>query len=683
MLMTARRAQALGEPAPASPHIASSHPQLDRRHSDLSFSIDTRGKPFYRVLIAKDRGLFHIGRQSERRDDNFYDSIREGLLPFDGTPCFYLVPRAVLRAMLPAPALYFTLVAYRDREATQPAFAHDPDKVHAEAPWVTVAGDYPVGSLASMFGTPVENLFRVGAASAFEAEEEPGEDFASEAPGVLGLDAQDEIADEDAERSGAMAYDDPSLYDDTPSCSAAADEEVGEDEAEAQAYSDALADDDLRAPLTESDGDSRAQGDDTGLSLGEGYDDGFDMPIDESVNAQSLSGGEYGYGAAYGADDEGAYRNDDESEDAYGQSLGRSLAAHAYDAMPEPLPDEESESAHGAAQSDEDDTDGIDIEGQSLAYDDEYGSDYDDDTAAASLAQAGATRVAFDIEACKAVLARIMPYESGNAGFARVVEDGEFKGQFGTAHPAYNRYHLGLTYGAFPFVQENGTLGQLLSLMRERDSAAFERYFGSDGAALLSVTNNDAGPRAWDSPNGLSPRLQPVGGTVLWQAPWPKRFADAAAHPPFQGAQNEMAARLYVQPMLPLAAKLGLDSEQALTVAIDRAVQMGPQAAAAWIVEAVSPIQSPAQRQQVLDRLRHADLRAFQQAKNLPANGVWDTVTHVELLAALRAMPQPPLPVPTREQMLDAMARRAEGSPWGERMRRLRAATAAQRLFQV
>jgi hypothetical protein len=340
--------------------------------------------------------------------------------------------------------------------------------------------------------------------------------------------------------------------------------------------------------------------------------------------------------------------------------------------MPAMLPDEDAD-AHQAAQAgahDEDDEVEIEPPAQAQAQ------------ALAAMPVNGARRP-FDIEACKALLARIMPFESGDEGFARVGPDGEFAGRYGTAHPAYQRYHLGLTFGGFPFVQEHGSLGQLLALMRERDRAGFERIFGAEAEALLATTTTSEGPRAWQAADGLSPRLRPVGGAPLWQEPWLGRFRAAGAHPPFQGAQNEMAARLYVQPVLPLAAQLGLDSEQALTLLVDRAVQMGPEAALAWVLEAVSPLQTPAQRQQALARLGHADLRAFQAAQRLQGSGAWDVATHGALIAALRGRPDTPVPMPTREQMVDALLRHAEGAPWSERMKRLRAAAAADRLFQL
>jgi hypothetical protein len=110
---------------------------------------------------------------------------------------------------------------------------------------------------------------------------------------------------------------------------------------------------------------------------------------------------------------------------------------------------------------------------------------------------------------------------------------------------------------------------------------------------------------------------------------------------------------------------------------VDRSVQMGAGGARRWIVEAVSPVQSTAQRQQALAALGHADLTAFQRAtQGLTADGDWGPLTHAALVAALRQLgSRSPVPIPAREQMMDAMVRRAAGTPWERRTTSLRRST--------
>lgn len=713
------------------PRITPIHDPVDKRHSDLSFNIDTGGRPSYRVLIARDRALFAPEQAGARNASNFYDSQREGLQHDDGPPCFYLVPRSVLHAMLPAPRLFYTVIAYDDRDGTTAVYAVAPEKLATEAPSVALSGDL-VGSLSLMFGTSVTRLTRVGASLAFGLSDEVlGEDLDASPPAETGLAAEDDWAEDGA--GEAAAYDaDESAYDDELD-HAAAFEGDGDD-----AYDDgygagaqSLAEDDWRQPVFEG-AESAAAFDDApdvgvddiwggaaGLSSSpshapsrshadDGYDDGFGEP-DPAAQAYEEIGEDRDpvlEGQAYGAEGD--------EEDGQGDGYGSAYAddVHAFDAptrepVPEMLPDEDADGAH-AAQAGQYDDDEVEVEpapqqAQSYAqshadsYGDDYSDDYggDGDSGGASQAYAdpaasrtvaapppGAARVPFDIDACKAILARIAPFESGPDGFARTIEDGEFAGRFGTGHPAHQRYHLGLTFGAFPFVQEQGTLGQLLALMRERDRATFDASF-PEADQLIAVTTAADGPRAWESPDGLSARLRPVAGKPLWQEPWLARFKRAAAHPPFQGAQNELAARLYVQPVLQVAQQIGLESEQGLTLLIDRAVQMGAPAALAWVLECATPVETPALRQRALATLDCADLSAFQTKARLPVTGVLDVATHAALIAALRASPNSPTPVLGGNEVVAAMLRHAQGLPWAARMAKLRDATSATRLFQL
>src|SRR5262249_18921865 len=108
------------------------------------------------------------------------------------------------------------------------------------------------------------------------------------------------------------------------------------------------------------------------------------------------------------------------------------------------------------------------------------------------------------------------------------------------------------------------------------------------------------------------------------------------------------------------------------------AVQMGTSGAARWIVDAVGPVQTIQQRQQALTALGYADLKAFQKAtKGLTADGKWGGHTHAAMIAALRNAGSASLiPIPSRDQMLDAMVRHSASASWGKRVKTLRNASA-------
>lgn len=682
-LATRRPVRAL---ATGVPRITPIHDPVDKRHCDLSFSIDTGGRQSFRVLITRDRALFSPSQAGARNASNFYDSQRDGLLHDDGPPCFFLVPRSVLHAMLPAPRLYYTVIAYDDSNGARAVYGHPPEKLATEAPSVALASDL-AGSLSLMFGTPVTRLLQVTAIQSLNlAEEEVGEDHETSLPESIGLMVDDDGAYDQFNAADNYESDDnDNVYQQAAALDADRESDGvddgygdGQDLAHIYANNDVWREPVLEgsetaafaAPALEADlGDIWGGGTTAGEDE---YDDGFGTS-EPPAQAYQEQGEDVEPAASAQASD--ACRMC-----SYGDDAAQAFDAPAGDPLPEMLPDEEADGVHPAQAGHDDNA--IELESaQNLPYDDSYGVDYSDEQSQLQAAP-GAMRVPFDIEACKAILARIAPYESGGDGFARTLEDAEFAGRFGTGHPAHQRYHLGLTFGAFPFVQEQGTLGQLLALMRERDRSTFDATF-PEADKLIAVTNASAGPRAWESPDGFSPRLRPVGGRLLWQEPWLTRFKRAATHPPFQGAQNEMAARLYVQPVLTVARQIGLDSEQGLTLLIDRAVQLGAAAALALVLDAATPVETPALRQQALGGLGHQDLATFQRAANLPVTGTWDVSTHAALIAALRTSPRSPVPVLGCNEIVAALLRHAQGMPWAERMARLRDASPATRLFQL
>lgn len=271
------------------------------------------------------------------------------------------------------------------------------------------------------------------------------------------------------------------------------------------------------------------------------------------------------------------------------------------------------------------------------------------------------------------ILEQIIHFEAGRANpYAAINPDGEFEGRFPN-HEAAGRYHIGLSYGVVQFTQDSQNLGRLLSLMQQRNPETFSQIFGEQTEELLRVTNAP-GPSSKDSPGGRSARVQPVGGADLWREPWLSRFAQAGSVPEFQAAQLQLASDLFIDPMLRFAGWLGLNTDRALAMVVDRAVQMGVGGARRWIMEAIGPIQSVAQRQQALAALGATDLRSFQAMHaELDQDGVWGPMTHAAMVEGLRGLNgTSPVPVPTRDQMLDAMVRRAANSSFARRVSQLR-----------
>lgn len=276
----------------------------------------------------------------------------------------------------------------------------------------------------------------------------------------------------------------------------------------------------------------------------------------------------------------------------------------------------------------------------------------------------------FDIVARLALIEKIARYESGAAGYAAVGTDNEFRNP---AHSAFHRYHLGLSYGIVLVTQESGALGRLLTMMRQRDSITFDRIFGPSAETLLRVTNA-TGAHSKNSPDGRSPRIQPIDGKDLWEEPWLSRFIQAGSVPLFQAAQNQYAAEHYIDPMLRFAIWLGLNTDRALALVCDRAVQMGVTDAKRWILDSLGLLHTTPQREAALRATGQPSLLAFQRATaGLDENDQWDANTQAAMIAALRHLGHlSPIPIPERNQILDTLERHAVQTTFAARLRDIR-----------
>ncbi len=221
--------------------------------------------------------------------------------------------------------------------------------------------------------------------------------------------------------------------------------------------------------------------------------------------------------------------------------------------------------------------------------------------------------------------------------------DGAFRGRFGKEHPYYQRAHDGLSYGIAQFNQDSGQLGTLLSTMQQRDSARFEQIFGPSASQLVQMTMA-AGPNSLQSPSGRSVRVQALDGKDLWEEPWTTRFREAAQVTAFQSAQNQVAAALFLDPMIDLARWFGINSERGLALLYDRAISQQPDSATAFLTAALSDLTTDVLRNQALDviKTRNPAIQSvgdFQDSMpGLQRSEQWDSYTIAALHGALRAL---------------------------------------------
>ncbi len=276
-------------------------------------------------------------------------------------------------------------------------------------------------------------------------------------------------------------------------------------------------------------------------------------------------------------------------------------------------------------------------------------------------------------EAKKRIVEYIMQFESGEARFGAMNLDGEFRGRFGTDSPFYQKAHVGLSYGIIQFTQDSGNLGKLLQEMNRRDSERFPEVFGQHWNELIQVTTAQ-GPGSLNVESGRSARVQPVGGADLWEEPWTSRFRQAASHIPFQAAQNQLAAEIFLNPVVPYSQWLGISTERGIAMLYDRSVQLGVGGGMNFVVNAIGPVKTTAQRTEALAALGHESLTDFQQSvPGITVDGDWGKQSHAAMIAALRRLgTASPVEIPAYQQSLDLIVQAATGKKWAHRVRNLR-----------
>ena len=254
--------------------------------------------------------------------------------------------------------------------------------------------------------------------------------------------------------------------------------------------------------------------------------------------------------------------------------------------------------------------------------------------------------------------------------------DGEFRGRFGEDSSYYNRAHVGLSYGLVQFTQDGGALGELLTLMRDKDPERFadDDVFGAAADELIAVTTAP-GPGSLQVEGGRSARVQPVAGADLWQEPWITRFRTAARHELFREAQRGLAISRYLDPILSYARWLGLWTRRGLAMLYDRSVQQGVSGGMRFVVDAVGPVDTAAKRTLALDALGHATLEDFQRGAAIAADGDWGKQSHAAMIGALRGLAtESPIDLPDYGESLDLIVTAAASRRFARRVSSLRAA---------
>ena len=639
------------------PRIVANRRQLDDRFPVLGFNLYYDRPGFGEVILTTDRSLFNPANSGRRNPSNFYSSRQDSkLVPSQFGTAVYIAPAAVLRGYahaVPRPTeIFYTLVVYASPDGKDPVFAQPPDSLGTSAPAVTLSPHFGSDGVHEVLGMSPDRLQRfhpataqswaTAAAARVSPEEDrgEGEDGTSAppwSPPPLARAAAYEIDDGNynphpiAEQASDPGYDDgytgpPPEHSDLM-MAVAQQLSFRPGETEPTVLEDGETEDGYASYRAERSQPS------TAAALARDDDDDDDGESYRSMRSSSGGGSDSGasrriYAASSTA---AASFSDGYDDDAEPGSGSAPVMAAAYG---DESPAEAGEPAY-----------------QSLSF--------------SAAAPAAPPAIPLTIEGKRDLIGKLGDYTGINA-------DGEFNGVLGTDHPAYQRYHLGLSFGVALFNQDAGHLGHLLTSMRHRDAAQFDRIFGADAEAVLRLTNAQ-GPSSAESSDGRSARVQKIGNRDLWEEPWLTRFREAGGHKAFQAVQNRVAAKLFLDPMLQFAEWMGLTTERGLAILMDRAATLGVQPACQWVANCIGPFQTPPQRHEALAALKFDSIRAFQSANpGVETNGQWGPLTHAAAVGALRARGGSPVPLPTTEQMLDALVRRSAQTPWLARIVALR-----------
>lgn len=692
--------------------------EISDRFPVASFAVNVPPSRLFEIACATDPRLFHTDWQRYRSPQNFYTSRTDGLLRAPDGHTAWFIPPEQLRRFAGSPRIYYALATYENAYGGAPAFSISPDGLD-RIPCIALAADFTgrgldrarlgVSSPAdARYGAVDASTLRWGGDAALAAyraaetaQQRGGEGYddgygddlwkqerPADAPGAegagyddyaheLGADCRD--AEDDDPAASALGEieapyeDDPPAYggyDATSFGGYGGDDgyahELGADCRDAEdddPTSGALGE--MEAPYEDEDGYGGYAGDDE-----DGYDDGYEdaadlraagAGYDDDPDGEPADDVDGAYGGVYHGNGTARYG----SPDGYGNG---GYGSNGYGG---PLYGAQQRDGGTAVADPETDPDAS-VESEAMAgRDAEYSEEEpEEEPLPVGRAATALTVVPLDVPEKVRILRVVAVAESGRDGYTAINPDNEYNTP---SHPAYHRYHIGLSWGFIQFTQRSGSLGRVLRAIKRREDEPgaaipadqrFATLFGPSWEELLRVTNAD----------GEEERVQPVGGKPLWDPEWTARFRAAGAVPHVTYAQNEIAITNYVDPNLSFAHWLGLDTPRALAMVWDRCIHMGNGGGTSWIMRAAGPIESDEDRRAALAALGHADLRAFQRAQSphLSADGRWGPKTHAAMVAALRALgARSPIAIPGRDAILQRMVDAARTARWNRRFTRL------------
>jgi hypothetical protein len=615
---------------------------LNDRFPVASFSVHVPPHRVFEIACATEPELFRGDHRAQRTPENFFTSRSGGLLRAPAGQATYLLPPEQLRRFAGKRRLYYAIASYGDATGASPELTASPGD--PTMPYVAISPDFSGRALqrpglrrhetSDRYGGPAPLLTWGGdsiqppqpASAPVQAPAKvPYDDGYPADLWSRGQDANDPRDPSDPPDPEPVSFGgEPPGYEDAPALRAY-------EQAEAygrRSYGRGMPNPTPSTPATNPLAERESPGNEQRPRIAS-----VRTPIAEPPGAadpSELRGGSGAYGAVAAATQPATKQAAPKHRSASPRSTEASAAALEVAPFIPPGVDDQYDASE-------------DVEGE-LPMDDSVGPE--------SLTIVDKFRLAQPT-------AR---FESGDEGYSCINADGEFNDP---THAAYRRKHYGLHWGLMQANQRSGSLGRILVACERRNPVRFREAFGPGRDELIRVTT---------APTEEA-RLQPVQGSPLWQEPWISRFRAAGKVPEFQAAQNEEAIEGYFDTNLPFAAAIGFNSDRALAMLYDRCVDMGNAGGRRFIAQAVTPAKDDATLQKVLQALKQDSVQSFLRSSGLPESTTLGPKGHAALIAALRAVPQSPVPVMTLEQMFDAIVAASKGRRFERRVQELRSST--------
>ncbi|MCB9762523.1 MAG: hypothetical protein H6739_22180 [Alphaproteobacteria bacterium] len=555
---------------------------ISDRFPVASFVVRVPADRCFEVAATTDPRLLRPDHKGQRTAENFFTTRLGGLLRAPAGETTVLLPPDQLQRFAGATRIYYTLGSYTSTRGDAPVFTTGPDTIE-QTPYINLSRDFTGRTLTRT---------RMGRRPAPAYGKRGGElVWGGDLVAARRAQAPSPAAEyDDGFDPGLWSGPAPAAYEEPPPPPAPAPA-YGRRSAPPQPMTEPVGAEDARglAPVTPP---APAWG--RGAPAGEppGVEDGralhppaFGRPAPAPPAASDIAGFE----------DPTALRRSQGSDRPFAYGEGPGTKAPTTTAPPPPPRDK--------APANDDDTPGDDV-----GDDSDTPTNDSDDGGVVSSAASAPSGVALTPAEMGRIVRPIFLLNGGVDGYGRVRADPQ----------------KGLLWGIVGFAQGDGALRAVLAAALRRDAA-----WSEDGSIFDGVFGDRAQDlRGWveSGPDAATVTGEPLSSTA-WQAlftkagnlhkPAPDGQDLQTSRDPFKVAQNEIAITRYLAPNVPVAARLGLNTDRGLALFYDRVLALGVGGAEAWMQQGLAAATGTTLREKLTSLVTNAEQQGHADAARM------------------------------------------------------------------